>query len=78
MNLLCGPPSNLCVSAFNGHFNAEAAKIRKAPQNESNLRLFVQSPGNGSNSIRRVHSHANDSVRYGRTRLVRKAAGVSA
>src|SRR5687768_3140984 len=32
MNLLCGPPSNLCVSAFNGHFNAEAAKIRRAPQ----------------------------------------------
>ena len=32
MNLLGGPPSNLCVSAFNGHFNAEAAKIRRAPQ----------------------------------------------
>ena len=32
MNLLCGPPSNLCVSPFNGHFNAEAAKIRRAPQ----------------------------------------------
>ena len=32
MNLLCGPPSNLCVSVFNGHFNAEAAKIRRAPQ----------------------------------------------
>src|SRR5687768_6676757 len=32
MNLPCGPPSNLCVSAFNGHFNAEAAKIRRAPQ----------------------------------------------
>ena len=32
MNLLCGPPSNLCVSAFNGHFHAEAVKIRRAPQ----------------------------------------------
>jgi len=46
MNLLCGPPSNLCVSAFNGHFNAEAAKIRRAPQRKRiTFATFCAKPG---------------------------------
>ena len=46
MNLLCGPPSNLCVSAFNGHFNAEAAKIRRAPQSKRiKFTTFCAKPG---------------------------------
>ena len=41
MNLLCGPPSNLCVSAFNGHFNPEAANTQSAAEKTNQICDFL-------------------------------------